>query len=536
MRLPFLLLLALLHAVSSGLAEVPLQVFPERDGTNGRAGFAGVNNGLYFLWQFVPILWVTSIGLMWDAVDENIRRLQPFFLMTRSTGASGKESLTLDYVTSFAYFTPFRAAWDKHWLVSLSGIGHLLTLAGLPALAGQMWNVSWSIEDFATVKFQVAWLRSFQAVNGVLALELVLIAVMLQNRRTGLRRDPGGIANVASIVCQSQSVLGLLQRLPSYASHKHIETYLGQLHFYLKDTSDGFAQIEVRLAADGKLPELPPDHYSPSRREAHPFILWGRANFVVTLALLIPNFIVKSAYGRSAFKPFVVKGAFTLVYATYTAVYQSIQHELAVLEPYYQLRRLDSTTNKRHTSIALNYTPRSLPWMPILALRTSAKILACASIMVLFQQISMIFFPPIWTTTYENLLRGIYAIPRVLAIPTWIVLASSIIVALSGIISWIAELLHRRKPIMPRQARTLASQMLYVCGSEDLLESMQGSSSMNEKEFKKHCDDLGSQYAFGWFRGSDGLWRIGVENIESVRYLYRYPETTAPETYDDDDD
>ena len=519
----------LFHAASLALVEVPLALFPHQSSENGRTSFTGSDSGHYFLWQFVPILWTTLLSIMWDALDENVRKLQPFFLMARDQGASVQESLTLDYVTMFAYYTPFRAVLDRHWLVALSSTGRLLALAGLPALAGQMWNITWSIEGTATVSFQLPWLRVFQAANALLIAIIIVLLIILRSRHTGLARDPGGTANVTSIISQSPAVLDLLQRLPSYASHKKIQSELGDVRLHLRQAG----KIEVLNTMTQTKDPTSSDQWVPSRREAHPFMLWGRWILITIIVIAIPNFIVRTGYGSpGSFKPFVVKGAFTLVYGLYTAWFQTVQHEMSVLEPYYQMR---STKDRRHMPITLDYTPRCLPWMPILALRTGAKTLAAASLMSMFQQLSMIFYPPIWTAIYENRLRGVYLAAPVMVVPAWIVFGSSIVVTICYIITFVAVFRKRRKPIMPRQVRTLASQMIYVCGSSELLRSMQGTANMNETDFQKHCENLGRghDYSFGWFVAEGGKWRIGVEQADKVKYEYKYPETTSPERYDD---
>jgi hypothetical protein len=81
----------------------------------------GSDNWLaYILWQYVPTVIVVGVSILWELVDVTVRRLVPFYQMSRPNGANIQNSLSLDYITAFNYFVPFQMAKRRHWAVCLS--------------------------------------------------------------------------------------------------------------------------------------------------------------------------------------------------------------------------------------------------------------------------------------------------------------------------------------------------------------------------------------------------------------------------------
>jgi hypothetical protein len=76
--------------------------------------------------SMIPTLIATIIGLWWSAIDDTFRRLQPFLAM-----ADGDPPISrgagLSYQSSFWLWACFKAAMNRHWLLSLLTFGSTLS-------------------------------------------------------------------------------------------------------------------------------------------------------------------------------------------------------------------------------------------------------------------------------------------------------------------------------------------------------------------------------------------------------------------------
>ncbi|KAK6511123.1 hypothetical protein TWF481_000045 [Arthrobotrys musiformis] len=73
----------------------------------------------YFAIQYLPTLIAVLYGIAWSVVDLDCKRLEPFYDLSRETGADS-EALFLEYQYQFPLLVPFRALFKRHWSVFLS--------------------------------------------------------------------------------------------------------------------------------------------------------------------------------------------------------------------------------------------------------------------------------------------------------------------------------------------------------------------------------------------------------------------------------
>ena len=71
--------------------------------------------------QYVPQVLAVCYSLVWSWIDLDVKRMQPWFEMSKPGGATALNSLLLDYPYTFVAWVPFKAVKNKHWLVFLSG-------------------------------------------------------------------------------------------------------------------------------------------------------------------------------------------------------------------------------------------------------------------------------------------------------------------------------------------------------------------------------------------------------------------------------
>jgi hypothetical protein len=102
-----------------------------REGRLYRTAFVyQVNLGL-FNTSFSPnsvvaALVAVTIGLAWDGIDKPMRTLQPYLSMSRGSSVTSR-GVSLSYQASYWIWASTRAAFRRHWILSLITIGTTLT-------------------------------------------------------------------------------------------------------------------------------------------------------------------------------------------------------------------------------------------------------------------------------------------------------------------------------------------------------------------------------------------------------------------------
>ncbi|KAF3315891.1 hypothetical protein TWF173_003087 [Orbilia oligospora] len=100
----------------------PPAVTPVRNRGDGLLFMKDIDDlplGQYFTIQYLPTLIAVLYGIAWSIVDLDCKRLEPFYDLSKETGASS-DALFLEYQYQFPLFVPFRALFKRHWSVFLS--------------------------------------------------------------------------------------------------------------------------------------------------------------------------------------------------------------------------------------------------------------------------------------------------------------------------------------------------------------------------------------------------------------------------------
>lgn len=67
-----------------------------------------------FGYLYLPTAMAVCYNMLWSWVDLDVKRLEPWFQLSRSSGATAEDSLLLHYPFDFLAFVPFRAARQKY--------------------------------------------------------------------------------------------------------------------------------------------------------------------------------------------------------------------------------------------------------------------------------------------------------------------------------------------------------------------------------------------------------------------------------------
>ncbi|KAH6884885.1 hypothetical protein B0T10DRAFT_577284 [Thelonectria olida] len=92
---------------------------------------------------YLPTIIAISYSLIWTWIDLDVKRMQPWFQLSKPNGALAKDSAFLDYPSEFIAVVPFKAARRKHWPVFFSGTSMVLifiTARSSLAAPDQQWR------------------------------------------------------------------------------------------------------------------------------------------------------------------------------------------------------------------------------------------------------------------------------------------------------------------------------------------------------------------------------------------------------------
>ena len=113
MRTPVLFTLIAVSILLAVLIEILAQQSQRAGGLSLVKDSDSLPNVTTFAYLYVPTIVAVLYSLSWNWVDLDVKRMQPWLQLSRSGGATGKDSLFLDYPFDFVAFVPFKAAKRK---------------------------------------------------------------------------------------------------------------------------------------------------------------------------------------------------------------------------------------------------------------------------------------------------------------------------------------------------------------------------------------------------------------------------------------
>ncbi|KAK3343528.1 hypothetical protein B0T25DRAFT_554560 [Lasiosphaeria hispida] len=427
----------------------------------------------------------------------------------------------------------------------------------MTALAGGMYGIEWASLSYsservagptwATVTINRGVAVVTQILHGLVVASGLALGAMLHLRRSGLYRDPRGIGGVASLISESdfidRSALTLFRQLPSFAHSKVIRAALSGVRFKLQHMPvvrpGGAAQRVYQLTA-----MVDPGYAVPHRAEdralfidrwdATGFFLTKRAVLLAEVVIWLGQAVITGALyqvakvggkllgeggggGSASTKQTIAKVVFTLTLTVGGVMWQSIQRELQIFEPWQRLRK--PRRNLYHALVQSDHSSLGLVGSAVLGVTRFSLVATWAAFSVFMVYVATVFIPPllelayaagyITTSPFPDKSFGIMSGSPALGLAVTgvvihlVILCNMFFVMLSG----------RTKPFLPRRPTTLASQIMYLCHSDKLLADLRGSSMMQEKEMARRLVYAERTCHFGWFFWRRQAWCVGVEEI-----------------------
>jgi len=421
----------------------------------------------FFSFKYLPTMITVTYGILWQITDYEVKRLEPFYRLSRECGALASESINIDYITIFNIFRPFKALRYRHYAVAVSSLATILAVSIVPTLqtASIILEPDRAIRDENPdvpkfINIDATCSRVLSGILGLISILGIILLILLQIRRSGLAGDVRGIAGIAAMATKSHVLMDFkdLDTVPP----QDIYNKLKNRRYTLRNSSLASDAVPMKSGDE--------DKYDRFRLSANPHPLM--------LRLIAGGPFIVSMIAFTIFIPLVIFSPANIILdragwlLTFLAVaikfgFQTLEQDARLMEPFYRL-------SCRHASpkvLTLDYTSMAFGYMPIRAAINRDYLIALAGVGTVLAEILTVcvvsvaavntdFSPASMDSTTQSSSET----PK----SFWISFSLSILILLYLIIiaSYVYKL--RRHPFLPRQPSTIASVLAFIHQSKML--------------------------------------------------------------------
>ncbi|KAF1947617.1 hypothetical protein EJ02DRAFT_743 [Clathrospora elynae] len=486
----------------------------------------------YFTWKYASIMLFVFYGILWQMSDFEVKRLEPFYQLSKKTGATAGESLNMDYLTFTSWLVPLRALHHKQFAVIYSSLGTLIASSLVPVL--QSASISMYLpkiepesDGWKSVRVEPAWSRAVSA--SLIIVAACGVALMYaMGRKSGLQSDPKGIAGIAAMATKSHILADFkgLDQAPLNQIHKQLRKRRYILHKSSLWQGEYIRNSKEKIREQGTDPR--PLMLRP--RSGIPFI-----GFLIAFTATLPVFMFVDSVGVVTKKlPFLMTGLATII----RILWNTMNCDVRMLQPFYIL----SLRHAPAKTLTLDYAGTNPLWLPFKALLNGhylVMLVAFGSILaeILTVCVSSVsldgkkFIPGLGGNDWDENSDGDSSDPsdRYNTEQTfrsfWSSFALTMLIMLYLISIALLTYGKRSQKFMPRQIGTMASVLAYIHQSK-MLVSFVDTEMMDSTAMTRHLEKSGKTYALGWFHGRDGDDHLGIDE-EEVASSYVYGHSWA---------
>ncbi|KAF2244207.1 hypothetical protein BU26DRAFT_95883 [Trematosphaeria pertusa] len=476
----------------------------------------------YFTWKYAPILFFVIYGILWQITDFEVKRLEPYYQLSKKSGATAGESLNMDYLTFMSWLVPLRALRHRQFAVIYVSLATLIASSLVPVLQ------SASVEMYPpqsqreanqpkSVRIDPPWSRAVTScLVFVAACGSVLIYEM--RRKSGLLSDPNGIAGVAAMATRSHILADFhgLDTAPLEKIHKQLRHRRYILH------KSSLWQGEYIRNSTEKIPDIGSD--------PRPLMLRLRAGvpyvcYLIVFAIVLPIFLFVDGTGVVTEKlPFLLTALATIV----KLLWNTMNCDIRTLEPYYILaqRRAPAKT------LTLDYTGTNPIFLPVKALLNRHWIVALVGFGSILAEVLTVCVSS-FSVDGKKFIPGHggendhdasdewdrYNTDQTFR-SFWSSFALSIVILFFLVAVACLVYARRSHKFMPRQIGTMASVLAFIHQSK-MLVNFVDTEKFSSTQMTKHVEGLRKTYALGWFSGRDGDDHCGIDE-EPILAPYQY--------------
>ncbi|KIY03885.1 uncharacterized protein Z520_00576 [Fonsecaea multimorphosa CBS 102226] len=485
----------------------------------------------YFRAIYLPVLIAVILKLVWAVVFTSTKMMEPFYLLSREKGASAKESLLADYLTTSVSIEDAKKIFLSHPVVTLVSLVYLC-LSALPAIATQSTTVraiAWCRSPTLIMErcnpmwyLKVDYARALQAVLSLIAVIILLVVILSIRRRSGVFSNPSSIATMASLL-SSEEFMEDLRRIDQRSSRSSARQLLDPYRYMLRQhqTTTGYTRYGI-VKESGQPEEVTINYTKQPKYSAVTHSHAGGKDVHHSRSTLSNRFLIDTLFllcilallgvlvgyymdgqddpfnnyfNHNPTSSFVLTAAASLL----DIRWKQLEREVRLMTPY---RRLFRGSAKPESTILVsqNSTPLTSifqalwrgnffhAFVAFVAILSDVLIIAIGGVPFNSAQIWLDFLVSIYTS--------------------WAILALMVLTVFA-IFRWRAL---NEKMMLPREPTRLLTVWLMLCNEDNQLrDEMQGHETMNQKERDDRVKMRGGLYWAGWLSQPDGSRRWCLE-------------------------
>jgi hypothetical protein len=524
---PWLAMLIFIALALAGLQEFLCRLSIKRveeDEEGGLVTFSkpgDLSATIFFTWKYAPIMTFVFYGILWQMSDFEVKRLEPYYQLSKKTGATAGESLNMDYLTFMSWLVPLRALRHRQYAVIYSSLGTLIASSLVPVLQ------SASIityppkserdgEKQKSVRVSPPWSRAVSASLIFVAFSGAALMYAMR-RKSGLQSDPKGIAGIAAMATKSHILADFrgLDTAPLDKIHKQLRHRRYILHKSSLWQGEYIRHNPEKVHEHG----ADPRPLMLRKRSGIPFIA-----FMVCVTASIPIFMFMNGAGIVTEKlPFLMTALATII----RILWNTMNCDVRMLQPFWILAQRHAPAK----TLTLDYAGTNPLLLPVKAMFNGhylVMLVALGSILaeVLTVCVSSIsvdgnkFMPgrgdddphdknDIARHDTEQTFRSFWSS----FVLTMIILLYLIAIALLTYVK-------RSHKFMPRQIGTMASVLAFIHQSQMLLRFID-TEKFDSGTMTRHLEKSGKTFALGWVAGRDKDDHLAIDE-EEVLSEYKY--------------
>lgn len=522
----FLIILSLgLVSVQEWLCRLSMRREAKNDGILKFNSVSDLPLWQFVCWKYLPTLVFVIYGVLWQIMDFEIKRLEPYYQLSQPSGNTAAQSLNLDHLSLWSYVVPFKAFRLRQWAIFFSALGNLLTTSVCPSLQ----NPSVRFDENPNcepngcpagqftfyVRIAPAWSRALTSFIAITAVLAMILLVQLR-RKSGLLSDPKGIAGIAAMATKSH-ILNDFQAM-DLATHRQIHRQLRHRRYLLYQSS--IWQGEYDRSTETK--------YEGGRNleSPHPTMLQLKAgipfiSFLLFCLVSVP--IINFTEARVI--PNAVPWLPILIATLIKIVWTTFEFDVRMMEPFYILSQGNAPPEM---SLTLDYQGTIYGWLPIKALLNGHYIIALVGFSSILADILTVTVSS-FSVNGAGFLHAKAGTNPSSEDETFSSFWGSVILSLAIlsllILSAALVYLRRRHPFLPRQPSTIAAVLAFIHASK-MLDDFIDSERLDNGEMERRLMGKGKRYGLGWFRGRDGQWHCAIDE-EPMRSRYVHGSSYA---------
>lgn len=140
MRAPVLCAVVIISLGLAGVLEFLAQKSQRQGGLALSSSEDNISQSVNIAYLYMPTTIAVLYSLLWTWIDLDVRRMQPWFELSRPHGANAEQSLLLNYPFEFLAFVPFKAWKQRHWPVFITGSVMMLIFWAITPLQGSIFG------------------------------------------------------------------------------------------------------------------------------------------------------------------------------------------------------------------------------------------------------------------------------------------------------------------------------------------------------------------------------------------------------------